>query len=98
MPVKSSKKVIKTSSRVSERNTKPVPKSLEVVRGGIHTANDFATLMGALMGDLIEGSVNAQVGNATCKAGANLLKVIEMQHKYGTAQPLTEKKTLVLVG
>lgn len=48
------------------------------------------------MGDLIEGSLTAEVGNATCKAGSNLLKVIEMQHKYGTVDSQQIRKQLVL--
>jgi hypothetical protein len=72
------------------------PESLAIAKGGIRTANDFTRLMGALMGDLIDGTISADVGNATCKAGANLLKAIEMQHKYGSSQPDPERKTLAL--
>jgi len=52
--------------------------------------------MGALMSDIIEGAVSAEVGNATCKAGSNLLKVVEMQYKYGTVDNQPERKNLVL--
>ena len=62
----------------------------------MRTANDFACLMGALMSDIIEGAVSAEVGNATCKAGSNLLKVVEMQYKYGTVDNQPERKNLVL--
>lgn len=75
---------------------KVAPESLAVAKGGIRTANDFARLMGSLMGDLIQGSISAEVGNATCKAGSNLLKVIELQHKYGSSEPATERKVLQL--
>jgi hypothetical protein len=51
--------------------------------------------MSALMGDLIAGRVTPNVGNATCNAGGKLLKVVEMQYKYGTAGP-GQKKTLTL--
>jgi hypothetical protein len=47
------------------------------------------------MSDLIEGKVTPNVGNATCNAGGKLLKVVEMQYKYGTKGP-GQKKTLVL--
>ncbi len=43
--------------------------------------------MSALMSDVIEGAVAAQVANAACNAGGKLLKVVEMQHKYGQPQP-----------
>lgn len=47
------------------------------------------------MSDLIEGKVTPNVGNATCNAGGKLLKVVEMQYKYGTQGP-GQRKTLVL--
>ncbi len=40
--------------------------------------------MSSLMSDLIDGRVTPQVGNATCNAGGKLLKVVDMQYKYGT--------------
>lgn len=43
--------------------------------------------MSALMSDLIEGKITPSIGNATCNAGGKLLKVVEMQIKYGVAGP-----------
>jgi hypothetical protein len=43
--------------------------------------------MAALIQDLLEGTVQADVGNATCRAGANLLKVVAMQHRYNGLTP-----------
>lgn len=40
--------------------------------------------MSALMTDLIDGSLSPAIGNATCNAGGKLLKVVEMQYRYGT--------------
>lgn len=40
--------------------------------------------MSALMSDLIEGAITPNVANATVNAGGKLLKVVEMQYKYGT--------------
>lgn len=40
-------------------------------------------MMSALMSDLIEGNVSPQVGNATVNAGGKLLKVVELNLKYG---------------
>lgn len=39
--------------------------------------------MSALMTDLITGCITPEIGNATCNAGGKLLKIVEMQHKYG---------------
>lgn len=69
---------------VSERPTRE-PLSLSVARRGIKTGADFANLMSSLMTDLIEQRVSPGIGTATCNAGGKLLKVIEMQYKYGTS-------------
>lgn len=45
--------------------------------------------MSALIGDLIEGRISPQTANAACNAGGKLLKVVEMQYKYGA--PAGEK-------
>lgn len=52
--------------------------------------------MSALMSDLIDGRVAPQIGNATCNAGGKLLKVVEMQYKYGTRDGDSGRKTLQL--
>lgn len=39
--------------------------------------------MSALIGDIVTGRVSAETGNAACNAGGKLLKVVEMQYKYG---------------
>lgn len=43
--------------------------------------------MSALMTDVIEGSLTPAVTNAAVNAGGKLLKIVEMQHKYGQKQP-----------
>lgn len=60
------------------------PRALAISERGIRTSADFANVMSALMGDLIAGRVTPQVGNATCNVGGKLLKIVEMQHRYGT--------------
>ncbi len=73
-----------------------VPRSLAIATRGVKTGADFATLMSALMSDLIEGRVTPNIGNATCNAGGKLLKVVEMQYKYGTDGPGQAGKVLTL--
>ena len=68
----------------SEVASQETPRSLKIASKGVKTAGDFANLMSGLMSDLIEGRVTAQVGNATCNAGGKLLRVVELQYKYGT--------------
>ena len=53
-------------------------------------------MMSCLMSDLIEGRITPGVGNAVCNAGGKLLKVVEMQMRYGQAGPGSCEKTLRL--
>lgn len=55
------------------------------------------------MSDIIEGSITPQVSNAAVNAGGKLLKIVEMQLKYGdkaatTSPSKTSTKELKLVG
>lgn len=74
--------VVKASGKVDP--TARTRKSSKIVR----TATDFAGLMTNLMADLIEGKVSPQIGNAVCNAGGKLLKIVDMQHRYGKSNPL----------
>ena len=66
-------------------NTAP-PSSLAVAGKGIKTSYDFASFMSCLMADLVSGKVPPDVGKAACTAGSHLLKVVEMQHKFGKSK------------
>lgn len=72
------------------------PRSLIAAESGVKTGHDFANLMSALMSDLIDGRVTPAIGNATCNAGGKLLKVVEMQYKYGTQGDGGGRRTLSL--
>lgn len=69
-------------------------RSAAIAEQGISTGQQFASLMSALMTDLVTGAVTPEIGNATCNAGGKLLKIVEMQHKYGKGSG----GTLKLVG
>lgn len=75
------------SSKVSRRNAAVVTaasaRSRKVAQRGVNTSSEFKLAMSALMSDLVEGKVAPQVGNAVCNAGGKLLKVVEMEYKYG---------------
>ncbi len=83
--------VVKPSNGIGEP-----PRSLVIAKNGVRTGTDFANLMSALMSDLIEGKITPGVGNAACNAGGKLLKVVDMQMRYGSRGPGQGKKTLVL--
>lgn len=70
------------NSEVSKTGSQD-PVSLAISERGIRTGGDFASLMSALMSDIIGGRVTPQVGNAACNAGGKLLKIVEMQYQYG---------------
>ena len=70
--------------QTTKGSNQETPRSLAIAAKGIRTSRDFANMMSALMSDIIDGRVSPEVGNATCNAGGKLLKVVEMQHKYGT--------------
>lgn len=91
---KNSKAKTNGNKKVAEESA--APRSAKFAANGIRTANDFAAAMSALMCDLLEGRVPPSVGNATCNAGGKLLKVTEMQYKYGTHGPGTGRRTLEL--
>lgn len=59
------------------------PRSLAIFEKGIETGQQFAAGMSALMTDVISGDITPQIANAVCNAGGKLLKVVELQHKYG---------------
>jgi hypothetical protein len=71
--------------------TKDTPRSLALSEAGIKTGNDFANLMSALMSDIISGRISPGIANATCNAGGKLLKIVEMQYKYGGSKNQDEK-------
>ena len=65
------------------RNQKTASQKL-TENGGIATAKGFAAVMAALVGDILGGRIAPNVANAACNASGKLLKVVEMQHKYGS--------------
>lgn len=53
-------------------------------------------MMSALMSDTISGRISPQVANATVNAGGKLLKVVELQMKYGTPNAFGVRSDLIL--
>lgn len=96
---KRSKKTLAKSRRgvENESETSAVePRCLAVAQSGVKTAADFSNYMSALMSDLIDGRVTPQVGNACCNAGGKLLKMVELQYKYGNTAEGKPDRTLRL--
>jgi hypothetical protein len=95
---KKREKATEESAGISERPGKGSgeSKSLVIAQAGVTTSKEFATLMSNLMSDLIEGTITPGVGNAVCNAGGKLLKIVELQQKYGRSNDASTDKTLRL--
>jgi hypothetical protein len=52
--------------------------------------------MSALMSDVIDGTISPNIANATVNAGGKLLKVVEMQYRYGSPKESSKPMTLTL--
>jgi hypothetical protein len=94
-PTKAVRTVAKAPAATNEPEHRPDPHSLSIAKRGIKTGSDFANFMSAMMTDLIEQRISPGIGNAACNAGGKLLKVVEMQYKYGTSST-TGSKVLTL--
>ena len=75
----------------------PVPNCLGISERGIRTAQDFAQFMSAMMGDVISGRLTHNKAATATRSGVALLKVIEMQYRYGSETEQPGKRTLRLI-
>lgn len=75
-----------------QRNARP--RCLVTSEKGIKTGAQFADFMSQLMSDIVARRVTPDIGNAACNAGGKLLKVVEMQFKYGQPEAGTSVLTL----
>lgn len=91
-------KKIGNGGKKIEKSSAKRPRCVAVAQAGITTGRQFASLMSALMADLIDGSIAPQTGNAICNASGKLLKIVEMQHKYGHPKKNGEPRELMLSG
>jgi len=73
------------------------PRSLAIAQAGINTSQQFAELMSCLMSDIIDNRVSPSVANATVNAGGKLLKMVELEYKYGTIRAGDGKKSIDLL-
>ena len=71
------------SSKKNAKRDQVAPKAIALAEKGIHTGAQFASVMSALLTDTIAGRIDPQVSNAVCNISGKLLKVVELQYKYG---------------
>ena len=80
--------------------TAEAPRSVAIAAAGVTTGTQFASLMSALMSDVIEGRISPVVSNAAVNAGGKLLKMVEMEYHYGPrgVAAQNQQPTISLVG
>ena len=80
--------MVESRKKDADGVTKNGPQALStaIAAAGVHTGEEFASLMSALMSDVIAGDISPDVANSACNAGGKLLKIVEMQYKYGQSQ------------
>jgi hypothetical protein len=71
----------KTTSR--SKGISKTPRSLEISERGVSTGQDLVNLMSSLMSDLIASRIQPTIANAVCNAAGKMLKVVELQQKFG---------------
>jgi hypothetical protein len=89
-----------TASKVQEIGARGRgPRSLEIARAGVATADDFNDLMIALIEDVLSGNISPTAGNTVCQAGDNMLSMIRLKYRYGRPhQTAKDNRLLVLSG
>jgi hypothetical protein len=90
------KKKSTNSENGRKDHPKTQPRSLAYFERGITTDIEFAATSIAVAYDLVAGAITASVGNAVRGTLGNVLKVIELKHKYGKAVQVDGDKTLRL--
>lgn len=53
-------------------------------------------MMTALMADTVTGRVQPQTANATCNVAGKIIRMVEMQHKYGRQIEGSNERLLAL--
>lgn len=69
-------------------------KSLEVIRQGIQTTDDFLRLSGAMLSDLVEGKMTTEVGNTMSQVARNMLQMLKLKLIFEKPTPQSAGKPL----
>jgi hypothetical protein len=87
------------STKVAAGDQEPNSESraIAIAKAGVRTGEECAQLMSALVSAVVEGTMTPQVVNAACNAAGKLLKVVEMQYKYGSRGNEAAKRPFLLM-
>lgn len=83
-------------SKKGTRGTPEAPTCVALANSGISTASDFLRMMTALLADTVTGRVQPQTANATCNVAGKIIRMVEMQHKYGRQVEGSTERLLAL--
>lgn len=73
-----------TTKKSQTRSERAAARSAPLIASGdITNAQQFARVMSAILSDALTGAIKPAEGNLACNAAGKLLKVTEMQLKYG---------------
>jgi hypothetical protein len=76
-----------------------VSRSLKIARGGLTTGFDTINLLTATITDVLEEGITTNQANVVVNAVGKVLKVVELQFKYGKPRPDgARERDLVLIG
>lgn len=78
------------------RGDSKTPTSASLADSGISTGADFSRVMAALLADTIAGRIEPQRANASCNVAGKLIRMVELQHKYGRQVEGTQERLLEL--
>lgn len=89
----------KVSESDQELSAKSNARCLPIAAKGIKSSGDVKSLMAAIIPDILEGTVNVQTAGAVCNAAGKLIKMVELELKYGGGDyPNTKPKERKVTG
>ena len=83
-------------SRKTSKSDPTSPTAAKLADSGITTGADFSRVMAALLADVVGGRIEPNRANAACNVAGKLIRMVEMQHKYGKQVQGSEARLLEL--
>jgi hypothetical protein len=65
-----------------------VQTAAQVASGGIASSRDMTRLGGAMINDLINGSMTGKIANPVVRTGNMMLRATEMEQKHNDGKPI----------
>lgn len=82
--------------RKASKSDPAAPTAATLADNGIQTGADFSRVMAALLADVVGGRIEPNRANAACNVAGKLIRMVEMQHKYGKQVQGSESRLLEL--